>query len=259
MVKDYVMPLKKILSIALPCFIVIASVAGTSGYVYADKHKNDRKQKENSKKRFSDTRTKQHHDTRRNHPANNQQKRHEYSRQPSRRFDSRHHGTRDRYYRPPSGHTYDRTRPKIEHYYRKGKRHKRVIVIPSRRHHDQYIYIRPFRNSYPHYRPLYFDNKFWGWLAFSLVTLQILDQLNDNQRHEHEYAMHRATQTPIGKTIVWSDDKYVSGSVTPVWEGSGDSGQYCREFRHEISIDDRTEISYGTACQRRDGTWEIVH
>jgi len=276
------MQLKKIISILLPCFIVIGSVVGTGGYAYAEKRydKDDRRTKEtrqSSKKQHSDKRSQQKRDTRkydtrtqqkrdsrkydarRKQPGySNRPDRHDYSRQPSRPGYDRHYRTHDRQYRSPSRRYYGGTQPKIEYYYRKGKRHKRIVVIPSRRHHDHYIYVRPFRHSYPHYRPLYYDNKLWGWLAFTLVTLQILDHLNDDQRREHEYALHRATRVPIGKTIIWSDDDYVSGSVTPVWEGSSDAGQYCREFRHEISIDDRTEIAYGTACRRQDGSWEIV-
>jgi len=91
-----------------------------------------------------------------------------------------------------------------------------------------------------------------------LVTLQILDHLNDDQRYAHEHALYRATRAPIGETIFWSDTSNVVGSVTPVWEGSSNTGQYCREYRHDVSIGDRTEVAYGTACRRPDGSWEIV-
>ena len=261
------MLLKKILSILLPCFIAMASVMVTNGYVYADKrfdkeYNSVKETKKSAKKRSSDSHPKRDRDTRkadkkRSRPQHyTQPERRDYYRRPSRPDYSYRYENRDRRYRPPARHY--NTRPRAEYYYRKGKRYKRVIVIPSRRYHDQYIYIRPFRHSYPHYRPLYYDNHLWGWLAFTLITLQILDHLNDDQRHAHEQALYRATRSPLGEPVIWSDNADVIGSVTPVWEGQSNSGQYCREYRHEISVGDRTEIAYGTACLRPDGSWEIV-
>jgi surface antigen len=132
-----------------------------------------------------------------------------------------------------------------------------VIVIPSRRHHRHYIQVRPFHYGYPRYKRLYRDDHFWGWLAFTAITLQILDNLNDEQQRAHERALYRATTSPLGQTLVWSEGE-VNGSVTPVWEGPSDSGQYCREYQHEITVGDRTEVAYGTACRQADGSWEIV-
>jgi len=261
------MQCKKIFTVLIPCLIITGSIAGTSGYAFADKQygwekrHSSKETRKHSSKKSSDRRVKRDHESR--HFSSRHRPPGFYDRQrPERRHTRPHYQYRYEYYnrghRPPERHSYRLDHPRSEHFYRKGKRHTRIIVIPSRRYHDHYIRVRPFRYAYPRYRPLYYDNKFWGWLAFTVVTLQILDHLNDDQRHEHEAALYRATRAPIGKTIVWVDSDDISGSVTPVWEGSSDAGQHCREFRHEITIDERTEIAYGTACKRSDDTWEIV-
>ena len=277
------MQFKKILSVLIPCFIVMSSVIGTSGYVQADKgyDRNDGKRKDKARVRKDSSTTRKEESRRKDTKAKthkNSSDRYSKRDRDTRRYDSRR--DRSEYYRRPNRYEYDRRpsrpsykyryeyrdkgyrdrnyRPRVEYYKRKGKRHTKVIILPSRRYHDRYIYLRPFNHSYPRYRSLYYDNKFWGWLAFTVVTLQILDHLNDHQRYEHERALYRATRVPIGETIIWSDDDDIEGSVTPVWEGSGNTGQYCREFKHEITIGDRTEVAYGTACKRSDGTWEIV-
>jgi surface antigen len=134
-----------------------------------------------------------------------------------------------------------------------------VIVVPSRRHYDKYIVVPSYRHRYPYYRPIYVDKHFWGWLAFTAITLRILDYLNEDQRRQHELAMYRASQANIGDTIYWADSDRVTGSVTPVWEGPSNTGQYCREYRNEVTIGDQTEVAYGTACRMPDGTWEVVH
>ena len=38
---------------------------------------------------------------------------------------------------------------------------------------------------------------------------------------------------------------------------SGGSSRYCREFTQHIRIDGKIQESYGTACLRPDGTWQI--
>ena len=75
-----------------------------------------------------------------------------------------------------------------------------------------------------------------------------------------EQAGQRAQVAPIGETIAWSNpDSGNSGTVTAVREGTRvDTGDYCREFQQTVTVGGRTEDAYGRACQRPDGTWEIV-
>lgn len=47
------------------------------------------------------------------------------------------------------------------------------------------------------------------------------------------------------------------GVVEPVRSYSRD-GRQCRDYVHTVYIDGRAEDVRGTACQRADGTWEVV-
>ena len=75
-----------------------------------------------------------------------------------------------------------------------------------------------------------------------------------------QQAEQQALVAPIGETITWSNpDSGNSGSIRPTREGTRvDTGDYCREFQQTITVGGSTEDAYGRACQRPDGTWEIV-
>lgn len=134
----------------------------------------------------------------------------------------------------------------------------RIRVLPRpHTHYRDIIILRPFPYSYPSYRRFYHNDDFWGWLAFTTITLAILDRLNDEQRMDHELALHLAITLPLGESSSWSRG-YAHGTITPIWEGLSNTDEFCREFRHEITIGDETEVIYGTACEREDGAWEIV-
>lgn len=135
----------------------------------------------------------------------------------------------------------------------------KVIINPPRHSQRGIVYLQPHRHYYPYrYRPLYLKNdNIWAWIAFTAITLKILDNLNDQQQREHERAIYGSINIPIGDTMTWSRGS-ASGNVTPVWEGRSNTGLYCREFRQEVTINGRTEVAHGTACRRDDGSWEIV-
>ena len=62
-----------------------------------------------------------------------------------------------------------------------------------------------------------------------------------------------------GQSSQWSNpDSGNSGSVTPTRTYKSAAGRYCREFQQTVTVGGRTEDAYGRACQRPDGTWEIV-
>ena len=147
-----------------------------------------------------------------------------------------------RYFNPPP--------PKTRHYspYR---------AYPRHHPHRDRVVVRPFRHHYPYRLGHHHHNDLWGWLAFTAITLTILDNLNDQQQREHDLAIYNATSVPLGETIYWRDGS-ASGSVTPIQEGTSSAGRYCREFRHEVAIGGNIESLYGTACQNDDGSWEIV-
>lgn len=134
----------------------------------------------------------------------------------------------------------------------------RVLVVPRHSHPRERIVVRrPFRYVYPRHRHHHLDHDLWGLLAFTAITLSIIDNLNDAQQRQHELALYGATAAPLGETIYWSEGS-ASGSVTPIQEGTSSAGRYCREFQHEVNIGGKTELLYGTACRNDDGSWEIV-
>jgi outer membrane surface antigen len=134
-----------------------------------------------------------------------------------------------------------------------------TVVVPSNRHrtYRNVVVVRPHGNVYYGYGNYYNDNDAWKWLAFTAITLKLLDNLNEQQEREHEAAQVKATTAPINEQINWSDGD-ASGSVTATREGTTTSGRYCREFQQKITVGGKNENAYGTACQNQDGSWEIV-
>jgi len=156
------------------------------------------------------------------------------------------------------GHSQDRgkhrgyKKPRVIH-------HGPTIIIPDkrvRRYHKTYVYraYGHWYNGYGHYRA---DDDALAWLAFTAITLKVLDNLNEDQQRAHEAAQIRATSVPVGETVIWNQGE-ASGSVTATRDGTTSSGRYCREFQHEISVGGQREQAYGVACQQPDGSWEIV-
>ena len=117
--------------------------------------------------------------------------------------------------------------------------------------------MRPYGHwyrGYGHYRS---DADAWHFLAFTAITLAILNELSEAQQRALETAQIRATTAPIGESILWQDGS-ASGTVTPTREGTSTSGRYCREFQQTVTIGGKNEEAYGTACQNPDGSWEVV-
>lgn len=119
------------------------------------------------------------------------------------------------------------------------------------------IVVRHYGHWYHGYGYYYHDDEAYKWLAFTSITLKLLDNLNEQQQREHEAAQVRATTAAVGETIVWNK-KGASGSVTVLRDGTGTSGRYCREFHHQVTIGGQRENAYGMACRNHDGSREVV-
>ncbi len=65
---------------------------------------------------------------------------------------------------------------------------------------------------------------------------------------------------PIGETITWANPSSGNrGMVVATRDGTNQStGEYCREFQHEVQVGGKGERAYGTACRQPDGSWRIV-
>jgi len=133
-----------------------------------------------------------------------------------------------------------------------------VAVPPGRMKMYRNIRIvRPHGHWYPGYGRYVRDTDAYRWIAFTAITLAVLDTLSEAQQRAHEQAQIRATTAPLNETVVWHDGS-AQGSVVAVRAGTSSGGRYCREFQQTVSIGGRTEQAYGTACQQPDGAWEIV-
>jgi hypothetical protein len=134
-----------------------------------------------------------------------------------------------------------------------------VIVVPKerRRVYRHITVVRPYGRWYTGYGRYHRDAEAFKWLAFTAITLRVLEILNEAQERAHEDAQIRATTAPVGEVIHWNQGN-ATGSVVATREGTSSSGRYCREFQQEVRIDGRFESAYGTACLQPDGTWEVV-
>ena len=119
------------------------------------------------------------------------------------------------------------------------------------------VIIRPHGHWYPGYAHHYHDDDAYKWLAFTAITLGVLDYLNEAQQREHEAAQIAATTAPIGERIIWREGN-ATGTVVATREGTSTAGRYCREFQQKVSIGGRAEQAYGTACRNPDGSWEVI-
>jgi surface antigen len=74
-----------------------------------------------------------------------------------------------------------------------------------------------------------------------------------------QQAEAKAYEAPIGQQVSWNNPESGNyGTVTPVRDGSTESGDYCREYEQTIYIGGRAETGVGVACQREDGKWEVI-
>jgi hypothetical protein len=133
--------------------------------------------------------------------------------------------------------------------------HSTVVHSRSYVHRGVAVY-RPHGHYYHGYGHYHDDDDAWKWLAFTAITLKVLDNMNEEQQRKHEAAQVEATTAPVGQPITW-DDGNASGSVTTARQGQDAAGNQCREFQQEVTIGGQTEQAYGTACLQPDGSWKI--
>jgi hypothetical protein len=120
------------------------------------------------------------------------------------------------------------------------------------------VIVRPFGHAYHGYGHFHLDDDAWKWLAFTAITLKILDNINEAAQRAHEDAKIKAVTAPVGEKIIWSEGG-ASGSVVATKEGKdAKSGLTCREFQQTITVGGNVENAYGTACLQADGAWKII-
>jgi surface antigen len=84
--------------------------------------------------------------------------------------------------------------------------------------------------------------------------------VDDKDKQIAAQSTHQALETgPAGQPVKWTNpENGHTGTVTPLRTYQTQTGQYCREFTQTVTIDNRPQQSYGTACRQPDGSWKIV-
>lgn len=87
------------------------------------------------------------------------------------------------------------------------------------------------------------------------------NQLDNKDKQMAARASQRALETQrVGAPTTWRNpDTGNSGSITPTRTYQTASGRYCREYQQTVTIGGQRHQSYGTACRRPDGSWQIVN
>jgi surface antigen len=98
-----------------------------------------------------------------------------------------------------------------------------------------------------------------GVLLGGLLGGQLGKQLDDADKTKVQLAQQQAYNAPIGTAIAWNNPQSQHyGAVTPIRDGYGTNGAYCREFQQAIVVNGQTQQAYGRACRQPDNSWQIV-
>ncbi len=98
-----------------------------------------------------------------------------------------------------------------------------------------------------------------GTLLGGLIGNQIGRTMDDVDRLQAGQALADAQTAPIGETIQWNNPETGNyGTVTPMRGGYTADGAYCREFQQTVTVGNRAQEAYGTACRQPDGSWKMV-
>ena len=98
-----------------------------------------------------------------------------------------------------------------------------------------------------------------GVLIGGLVGGAVGNALDQKDKEMAQQAAQRAFENSrSGESSAWQNpDSGNSGSITPTRTYQAPSGQYCREYSQDIVVGGKVEKSYGTACRKADGSWQI--
>lgn len=132
-----------------------------------------------------------------------------------------------------------------------------VVITPRHRVFRNVRIVRIYGHAYHGYGHFMHDDDAWKWLAFTAITLKVLDMVDEQAQREHEAAQVKATNAALGEKIVWETET-ASGYVVTTKKGSNNSGLTCREFQQQIMVGGKTEDAYGTACLQADGSWKVA-
>ncbi len=86
-------------------------------------------------------------------------------------------------------------------------------------------------------------------------SLDDVDRIKANQTQQKTLENNKD-----GVSSTWNNPNTGhTGRVTPTKTQKVASGEYCREYEHEITVDGRQEVVKGTACRQPDGSWRVIN
>ena len=130
-------------------------------------------------------------------------------------------------------------------------------IIARSRTFRNIIIVRPHGQLLTGYGFHHNDNDAYKWLAFTAITLKVLDNINEQAQRQHEAAQIKATTANVAEKIIWTTAD-ASGYVVTTKQGNNAQGLTCREFQQSIKVGTKVENAYGTACLQADGAWKII-
>jgi surface antigen len=96
-----------------------------------------------------------------------------------------------------------------------------------------------------------------GTLVGALAGREIARRFTSSDQERAAAAERQAIAD--NRAITWNDPGTGhTGTVAPQRTYTDASGRTCRVYSHRVTIDGHNENATGTACQRADGTWQLV-
>ena len=99
-----------------------------------------------------------------------------------------------------------------------------------------------------------------GTLLGEYLGTTVGKSLTPSDRRYAEDAARKSLETsPVGQTARWRNpDTGHVGTFTPINTYRSHDDLVCRDYEQSVTIDGRTQGTYGTACLADEGSWRIV-
>lgn len=102
-----------------------------------------------------------------------------------------------------------------------------------------------------------------GYLAAEHRTAALKsEQLEQQQvvaRYRHDAVQTALTTLVSGKSLDWNSENTVHGRIVPIRTFKNKKGQYCREYRDQVSRGGQMSLRYGVACLHADKVWHDIY
>ncbi len=102
-----------------------------------------------------------------------------------------------------------------------------------------------------------------GFLAatyrFDAFEAELMAQRATVERYRHEAVQSALTTLVSGKAMDWTSEHAVQGRIVPIRTFKNRKGQYCREYRDELSREGAMSVQYGIACRHDDKVWRNTY